>query len=588
MAIAKRTRRSQAGTSTGSYRHAPAVATMGTLGRASGLFYLIGGIAALLPAGDNVVTGGRLAAVDTIGALCALLGIALLATGRHWPRSSYHLLVAGGAVLITATTMLSKGSVAAGDSLIVYVLPIIAGAAFFSWRGAVAHTAIAVASALTATTYIGIDPMGIVIFVTGLICIGGWVAWLGRLADRVEEDPLTGLGNRRALIRRLEEAVDQTDRGTAPLAVIMFDLDHFKTINDTRGHAAGDELLVACSQRWRPIVPHEKLLFRYGGDEFAVLLPGASLGEATELAEQLRAGLPNDATASIGVAAWQPGDSSSMLLGRADVALYEAKAGGRDQTAVYGDPGHSARELETALRAGEFVLHYQPIVALEDGTVRGHEALVRWQHPTRGLLGPSEFVALAERTGTIHALGAWTLDQACRTVAAGDKAIAVNVSIPELRNPSFVDFVHRRITTYGLQPRRLIIEVTEGVYDEDDQQVVVSLTRLRELGVRVALDDFGSGWSSLRWLTTFPVDIIKIDGSFVHAIDEPGTNLEVLNAVIKLGKALGLNVVGEQVETARQAQVLRELGCDRAQGYFFGRPSPTPEPIADLGAATHG
>ncbi|MGZ4476811.1 MAG: EAL domain-containing protein, partial [Nocardioides sp.] len=154
----------------------------------------------------------------------------------------------------------------------------------------------------------------------------------------------------------------------------------------------------------------------------------------------------------------------------------------------------------------------------------------------------------------------------------------VNVSIPELRNPSFVDFVHRTISTYDLQPRRLIIEVTEGVYDEDDEQVVVSLTQLRGLGVRVALDDFGSGWSSLRWLTTFPVDIIKIDGSFVHAIDEPGTNLEVLNAVIKLGKALGLNVVGEQVETERQAQVLRDLGCDRAQGYFFGRPSPTTEP----------
>ena len=552
---------------------------MSTVARSTGFFYLIGGVGALLPSGDNVVTGARLAAVNTIGCLCVALGIALLATGRRWPRSLYHLLIAGGAGLITVTIMLSKGSVSAGDSLIVYSLPIIAGAAFFSWRGALTHTAIAVTAASAAMAYIGIDPMGIVIFVTGLICIGGSVAWLGRLADRVEEDPLTRLGNRRALIRQLEAAVDQTDRGTAPLAVVMFDLDHFKTINDTRGHAAGDELLVACSQRWRTIVPHERLLFRYGGDEFAVLLPGASLGEATELAEQLRIDLPGDTTASIGVAAWQPGDSSSMLLGRADVALYEAKASGRDQTAVYGDPGHSARELETALRAEEFVLHYQPIVALEDGTVRGHESLVRWQHPTRGLLGPNEFVALAERTGTIHALGAWTLDRACSTVAASGSgtAIAVNVSIPELRNPSFVDFVNQTITKYGLAPRSLIVEVTEGVYDEDDDQVVVSLTRLRNLGVRVALDDFGSGWSSLRWLTTFPVDIIKIDGSFVHAIDEPGTNLEVLNAVIRLGKALGLNVVGEQVETERQAQVLRDLGCDRAQGYFFGRPAPPNE-----------
>ena len=571
-----RTRQPVAGIAAGSYRHAPAVATMTTLARATGLFYLIGGIGALLPAGDDNVDGAQLRAVKAIGYVTIVLAIALLTTGRRWPRASYHVLVAGGAALISATIMLSKGSVAAPDSLIVFALPIIAGAAFFSWYGAIAHTAIVVVAAFIAMVYIEIDDTGIGIFLAGLVCIGGAVSWLARLADRVEEDPLTRLGNRRALMRQLETAVEHAERSGEPLAVIMIDLDHFKATNDSAGHAAGDELLVACAEHWCALVPRSQLLYRYGGDEFAVLLPGCSLGEATELAERLRVDLPDDTTASVGVAARKAGDSSSLLLGRADVALYDAKANGRDQTAVYGDPSHSAREIEIALRSHQFVLHYQPIVSLEDGTVRGSEALVRWQHPTRGLLGPGEFISQAERTGSIHALGAWTLEEAVATTARGPDglAVAVNVSIAELRNPSFVGFVHETIARHALTPRRLIVEVTEGVYDEDDRQVTVSLTQLRELGVRVALDDFGSGWSSLRWLTTFPVDIIKIDGSFVHAIDEPGTNLEVLNAVIRLGKALGLNVVGEQVETARQAQVLTDLGCDRAQGYYFGRPQP--------------
>jgi diguanylate cyclase (GGDEF)-like protein len=578
MATTWRARNTRGGAAAGSFRHAPAVASMTTLSRSSGAFYLIGGIGALLPAGDARLSVAQHRGIQAVGWLDILIALALFLTGRHWPRVAYHLLVAGGTVLIAATVMLAKGSVSAEDPLIIFALPIIGGAAYFSWRGAVAHTGIVALAAYVSMHYVGVYESRIVIFLAGLVCIGATVAWLARLADRVEEDPLTGLGNRRALERQLEAAVDRTDRGTGPLAVVMLDLDHFKATNDSGGHAAGDELLVACAQHWRAIVPHERLLFRYGGDEFAVLLPGCSLGEATELAERLRADLPHGSTASVGVAAWRPGDSSSLLLGRADVALYDAKASGRDRTAVYGDPSHAAREIEMAVRAGEFVLYYQPIVALADGTVRGHEALVRWQHPTRGLLGPGEFVDLAERTGSIHTLGAWTLETAVAMAATGTAgyAITVNVSISELRKPGYVATVREVIERHRLPPRRLIVEVTEGVYDEHDDQVTTSLTELRELGVRVALDDFGSGWSSLRWLTTFPIDIIKMDGSFVHAIDQPGTRLEVLRAVIWLGKSLGLNIVGEQVETERQAQVLRELGCDRAQGYYFGRPQPVP------------
>ncbi|UDY24773.1 putative bifunctional diguanylate cyclase/phosphodiesterase [Nocardioides sp. Kera G14] len=564
------------GTSAGSYRHAPAVAPRKILSRAAGVFYLLGGIACQLPPGDIRLSAGRNLTIHAIGYFELVIGLALLLTGHRWPRWTYHPLVAGGSILIAATIMLARGSATAEDPLITFALPMIAGTAFFSWRGAVVHGLIVDIAAFVAMTYIDLYASRIIIVLGGLACIGASVGWLARVGDRIEEDPLTGLGNRRALARRLEFAVESAARGNDGLAVVMLDLDHFKAANDRGGHAAGDELLVSCTRRWREVVPHERLLFRYGGDEFVLLLPGCSLGEATELADELRAGLPQEATASIGVAMWERGDSSSLLMGRADVALYDAKANGRNQTVAYGDPSQAAREIEMALKAGEFVLHYQPIVALEDGTVRGAEALVRWQHPKRGLLGPSEFISHAERTGSIHALGAWTLDRAvAAAAAAGTTMVAsVNVSITELRNPAFSKLVSATIERHHLTPRRLIVEVTEGVYDEHDQQVITSLTEIRALGVRVALDDFGSGWSSLRWLTSFPIDVIKIDGSFVHGIDSGATSFEVLNAIIRLGKALGLSIVGEQVETERQAAVLCELGCDRAQGYYFGRPAP--------------
>lgn len=562
--------------SAGSYRQAPAVATMKTLSRSSGAFYLFGAVAALLPAGDDEISGIQRAGIDAIAYIDLAIGLGLFFGGHRLPRRAYHLVIAGGTFLIGAAVVFAKGSVSAEDPIIVFALPIIAAAAFFSWRGAAAHTALVVAAVALTMTYVDADPSRILINVCGFVCIGAGVAWLARLADRIEEDPLTGLGNRRALGRRLEAAVAHAARTGEGFAVVMLDLDHFKSTNDVSGHAAGDDLLVQCAKRWRALVPDERMLCRYGGDEFALLLPGHSLGGATDLAERLRAGLPEGVTASAGVALWERGDSTSMLMSRADVALYDAKANGRDQTAVYGDPSHTAREIELALKAHQLVMHYQPVVALDDGRLVGTEALVRWQHPHRGLLAPAEFIGRAERTGSIHALGSWTLDQACAAAAAGpaDLSVAINVSVAELRCTTYAAMVHATLERNGLSARRLVVEVTEGVYDENDEQVRISLTELRSLGVRVALDDFGTGWSSLRWLTTFPVDLIKIDGSFVRTIGAPGKHLEVLSAIVNLAKSLDLKTVAEQVETEAQARILRELGCDCAQGYYFGRPQP--------------
>jgi len=222
------------------------------------------------------------------------------------------------------------------------------------------------------------------------------------------------------------------------------------------------------------------------------------------------------------------------------------------------------------------------VISLVDRSMLGLESLVRWEHPERGLLAPVEFRTVAERTGCIRELGRWTLERACQTIASvsDEQAVSVNVTITELRQPCYAAMVAQTLEPAGIGPRRLVVEVTEGVYAEHDQQVTATLADLRRLGVLVALDDFGSGWSSLRWLTNFPVDILKIDGSFVDAIDEPGCRLEVLSAIIKLGKELGLQVVGEQVESENQARVLAELGCDAAQGFHLGRPRPAQPSLA--------
>ncbi|WGL50536.1 bifunctional diguanylate cyclase/phosphodiesterase [Nocardioides sp. BP30] len=400
--------------------------------------------------------------------------------------------------------------------------------------------------------------------------------WLARLADLVEQDALTGLVNRRGFDRRLEHELTRLRREHGELALVLLDLDGFQTFNDTAGQRTGDQLLVACAGIWSRLLLEHQTLSRYGGDAFAVLLPGSSLGKAADIADRLRAMAPDGIGTSAGVASWAPGDTLSMLLGRAEVALYEAKAAGRGQTVVYGDPTHGASELEAAVLAGELFLHYQPVIRLRDNAVVSAEALVRWAHPRRGLIPPNDFIPHAERTGAIHALGRWTLAQACAAAVASchRRGIGVNVSVPELRNPGYVDEVRRTLSATGLPPESLLLEVTEALFDEDDPQVVRTLQGLRALGVRVAIDDFGTGYSSLRWLEQFPVDIVKIDRSFVAAIDPRREHQPVLSAIITLCRSLRLTIVAEGVETAEQAIVLHELGCDYAQGYLFGRPVP--------------
>jgi diguanylate cyclase (GGDEF)-like protein len=510
-----------------------------------------------------------------------LTGVVSLVWGRGFPRWLFHVFVLGGNVLTTVVIIIGRGTDVVGATMPIYVFVILDAAFFFSVVGVAAHMAHVLVVTTVLLPQVGVPWQTVLTFNGVCIGVGIVVASICRAADAAEEDPLTRLANRRGLDRRLLEALDEARSDGTRLFLVLLDLDGFKQINDSHGHQRGDELLRMCASRWRRVLPRNAVMGRYGGDEFGLIVRGDTLGAAADLADRLREAVAPDVTASAGVAAWREGDSASMLMSRADVALYDAKAAGRNQTVVWGDPGRAASELESAIEHGELVLHYQPLVRLSDGGVVGIEALVRWQHPQRGLVPPGDFVPQAERTGAIRALGAWTLDQACRalTEITGTLAVvSVNVSVCELREAEYVDRVRATLWRYGLPGERLMLEVTEAVCDDEDPRVAATLHQLRALGVRIAIDDFGSGYSSLRWLDRLPLDVIKIDGTFIDGIKEGSLEAPILEAILVMARSLGLKVIAERVETEHQATVLASLGCEFAQGYLFGRPEPLWEP----------
>jgi len=433
---------------------------------------------------------------------------------------------------------------------------------------------------------------------------GGWVVTYEDITERrraeaqithmARHDQLTGLPNR----LHFRERVDAALVAGLPFAVLSIDLDDFRAVNDTHGHPAGDAVLREAAARLLAAVPEGSIVARLGGDEFAVVQwPLAGADSAACLAERLIGALSEPwrvgdgeamLGASIGIAiAPGDGDGADTLIAHADLARDLARREGRGSFRFF-EPGMDARQqkrrlleadLRHALGNGEFLLHYQPLVELASGTVTGFEALLRWKHPRRGLVSPAEFIPIAEHLDLIGPIGAWVLARATADAAAfpGSPRISVNVSPLQFRRPGLVEAASEALARSGLPADRLELEITESVLLDEDEMTRQTLHRLRALGIRIAIDDFGTGYSSLRTLRGFPFDKIKIDRSFTRDLGISPDARSIVSAIVGLGRALGMRITAEGVETEEQLACLLAEGCSEAQGYLFSRPRPAEE-----------
>ncbi|PSN15401.1 PAS domain S-box protein [filamentous cyanobacterium CCT1] len=429
-------------------------------------------------------------------------------------------------------------------------------------------------------------------------------------------DSLTGLPNRKQLQERLETALRQTqlDRSYR-FALLFLDIDHFKVVNDSLGHLIGDELLMEVASRLMAVLRSTDLAVRLGGDEFMVLLETVeSFAQAQAMAEEILAMLRQPfqlsshqmfATVSLGLVMGSAHyQSASDLIRDADTAMYQAKAGGRDGYQVFDSGMHDraiARlTLETELRFAllnhpeEFVLYYQPIIDLQTAEVRGFEALVRWQHPQRGLVMPGDFISVAEETGLIVPLSYWLLELACSQMATWQRTypqaqrltVSVNLSALQLHSNGLLERVDAVLGQAGLSPHSLVLELTESMLIDNIDDTIAVLNSLRQRGIALSIDDFGTGYSSLSYLYRFPITSLKIDRSFVSQMETSLSHEKIVHTIINLGRQLGFRAIAEGIETSEQVSALKRLGCDYGQGYWFGRPQPAAEVDSWLAQAT--
>jgi len=421
------------------------------------------------------------------------------------------------------------------------------------------------------------------------------------LAHQAVHDPLTGLPNRLYFVERLGRELTRAEQRHERIAVLFLDLDRFKVVNDSLGHSAGDRLLVAVADRLSTTMGPNDVVARFGGDEFTILCQNVTSEETAELvAERLAEAIARPValiegevfvTASVGIAiSGSVNDTPETLLRNADTAMYRAKDLGRDRAELFDAREHhravddlrTGNALHRAIERGEMRVHYQPMIKLDDGSLFGFEALIRWEHPERGLVPPMEFVPLAEETGLIVPLGVWALEQACRQAmiwydAAPDApllSMSVNLSPRQLAEPALPNEVARVLHESGIQPSALWLEITESTLMRDAESALSALGALRALGLHLAVDDFGSGYSSLAYLQRLPVEALKIDRSFTAGVGVRKDSTAIVHAVVSLARALQLSTVAEGIETRDQFQQLRAMGCELGQGFLFGPARP--------------
>lgn len=548
----------------------------------------------------------HVAALGTVGVLAGQVWRTLLVLrdGIDTPTTGAMLLLSVGLVLWGAAllhrdlqepgpTLPISGFDLQATNLLTIVLPMLLGP-------------------LTAVLELQSGRMRLWVVVGGAFVLPLLVTWLlvrqVRLRSRREflaqHDPLTSLPNQRLFLDQVEIELGRARRTGAGFAIMFLDLDRFKTVNDSLGHDVGDDLLRAVAARLQSSREEGDVVARVGGDEFTILMPGMT-DEAVvqERAAQLQLLFSAPLTvgdrdlftgASVGVAiAPRDGDRADLLLKHADTAMYRAKADGSGRIQVYSSELNARarlrlaleQELRRAIEGDQLRLWYQPKVRAEDYAVVGREALVRWDHPTLGLIPPAGFITLAEETGLIGGLGRWVLDEACRQVgqwadeARWPRPVAVNVSPAHLAEAPLDELVVEAIAAAGIHPRLLEIEITETALLRDLDATAAAVERVRELGVTVTLDDFGTGYAGLGYLTRIPLDRVKLDRSFVETIRPGAVVSPIVEAVLAVASSLQLEVVAEGVETEHQATWLRHRGCDTFQGFLFGRPAPTADEI---------
>jgi diguanylate cyclase (GGDEF)-like protein/PAS domain S-box-containing protein len=417
------------------------------------------------------------------------------------------------------------------------------------------------------------------------------------LSRQARHDSLTGLPNRILFNDRLTQAISLAVRQGKELAVMFLDLDHFKKINDSLGHAVGDQLLVSVARRLVKSVRRTDTVSRLGGDEFVILLSQVERGDDAAIAARkiIRAlAAPHlldnksvDVSASIGVSTYPAdGPDANSLMDKADTALYDAKENGRNTYQFFRPDMHERLEEERLLEAdlryalgrNEFVLHYQPKFNLQTGEITGVEALLRWEHPKRGMVPPAQFIPVAEECGLMVSIGRWVLLEACRQSRAWSDlgievaSVAVNVSAAEFEDKDFLSGVRAVLIATGVEPPNLELEMTESALMEDTESTLVTLAALKAMGVQLAIDDFGTGYSSFTYLRRFPVDALKVDQSFVREITANPGDSTIVSAMINIGNSVGLRVIAEGVETQSQLDFLQRHNCGEGQGYYFSRP----------------
>ena len=519
--------------------------------------------------------------------------------------------------LITASSLslLSEDATLVTTYVVMCIPVLITSFLFAAWSGPLIATLLIMGTVVTGVApadYPALLALAIVAIIAYVFSDNLSKAYRSSRHDAMH-DSLTGLPNRALFLDRLRQCIERKDRERRLDAVLFMDLDSFKVINDSLGHKAGDELLIETARRLRHCLRSKDTAARLGGDEFTILLeeiddPGDAVRVAQRIAESLRAPFTLGehevfVTTSIGIAiSAAAGASPDNVMRDADVAMYAAKSEGKARYKVFNAEMYSKalrrleleNELRRAIEGGELRLHYQPKISLEDGNVVGMEALARWEHPTRGLVPPDEFIPLAEETDLIHPLGKWVLEEACARGRewqllyphASELVMSVNISAKQFQQPDLITDLKRTLRETGLAPHHLQLEITESVVTDDLDFATRVLRELKALDIKLAVDDFGKGYSSLTSLKRFPLDDLKIDRSFVEDLGRSSQDAAIAKLVIDLAHVVGMQAVGEGVETPEQLRQLQRMGCDVVQGYYFYRPLPTSMASALLARGT--